>query len=130
MPLPLVNSQVRSCDTTCVPACVPAWVPDCVPAWVPACVPDCVTLWVSDWDVGCCGGEHEALGVDGLLERRVVVAECGLDVALADEALAVGVDGDAGVGGRRNCERHERGAEMISLRIYFPLGFEAITVIA
>jgi bifunctional pyridoxal-dependent enzyme with beta-cystathionase and maltose regulon repressor activities len=51
-PLPLVNVQVRACDTTRVADCVPVWVADCTPVWVPTCVRDCETLRVSDWDVG------------------------------------------------------------------------------
>ena len=98
MPLPLVNVQVRSCDTTCVPDCVPDWVPDWAPAWVPACVPACETSCVSDWVVGCAAVNTRLLASTAFWSAELFIAECGLDVALADEALAGGVDGDAGEG--------------------------------
>ena len=57
---------------------------------------------MSDWVVGCVAG-NVTLGLV-LLHGGVVPAERGLDVALADEALAVGVDG-GGVGRPAEGER-------------------------
>ena len=58
------------------------------------------TVWVDGLDAGAAAvGERDAVGLVQVLHGLLVgEAECGLHVALADEAGAGGVDVDAGVG--------------------------------